>query len=351
MITEHELVILIEDIPAENLKASDVGTAVRAHPDKGSFDVEFFSPDGETTRIVTVPARYLALHEEPRRDPDPAARGLGAGAMRVEANGITVHYELTGPEEAPVVMLCHSLAATMNMWDAQMGSLTQRYGVLRYDLRGHGATDATSGPYTFDMLADDALALLDVLGIHSCHFVGLSIGAMIGQALALRKAQPLVSLTLCATSSHTAPEAQPIWDDRINTAQSQGMPAVAPATLDRWLSQDFQQRAPEETQRIRHMIEATPVAGFVGGAHAIRNLNFTERLKDIGLPTLVLVGKDDPGTPVATSEAIQREIKDAALVVLDRAMHLCNIEQAQAFNDSLRAFLDKLEPGYFYAGH
>ena len=351
MITEHELVILIEDIPAENLKASDVGTAVRAHPDKGSFDVEFFSPDGETTRIVTLPAGQLALHEEPRRNPTPPARGIGAGAMRVEANGITVHYELTGPEEAPVVMLCHSLAATMNMWDAQMGSLTQRYGVLRYDLRGHGATDATSGPYTFDMLADDALALLDVLGIHSCHFVGLSIGAMIGQALALRKAQPLVSLTLCATSSHTAPEAQPIWDDRINTAQSQGMPAVAPATLDRWLSQDFQQRAPEETQRIRHMIEATPVAGFVGGAHAIRNLNFTERLKDIGLPTLVLVGKDDPGTPVATSEAIQREIKDAALVVLDRAMHLCNIEQAQAFNDSLRAFLDKLEPGYFYAGH
>lgn len=346
MITTHELVILVEDIPAENLKAGDAGTVVRVHPGQGFFDVEFFSPDGETTRIVTVAAGHLAVHEESRRDSTAAARG-----RQVEANGITVRYELSGAEEAPVVMLCHSLGATLEMWDAQMGSLTQRYGVLRYDLRGHGGTDAPSGPYTFDMLADDALALLDVLGIHSCHFVGLSLGGMVGQALALRKAQPLVSLTLCATSSRIAPEAQPIWDDRINTAQSQGMPAVAPATLDRWLSQDFQQRAPEEAQRIRNMIETTPVAGFVGCAQAIRNLNFTERLKDIVLPTLVVVGKDDPSTPVATSEVIQREIKGAGLVVLDRAMHLCNIEQAQAFNDSLRAFLDKLEPGHHYAGH
>ncbi|MDQ3261535.1 MAG: 3-oxoadipate enol-lactonase [Pseudomonadota bacterium] len=351
MITDHELVILIEDIPAENLKAGDAGTVVRADQGKGSFDVEFFSPDGETSRIVTVAARHLTLHEEPRQGSTAAARGGGARRMQVKANGITVHYELTGAEEAPVVMLCHSLGATLGMWDAQMGSLTQRYGVLRYDLRGHGGTDATSGSYTMDMLADDALALLDVLGIHSCHFVGLSLGGMVGQALALRKAQPLVGLTLCATSSRIAPEAQPIWDDRIHTAQSQGMAAVAPATLDRWLSQDFQQRAPEEAQRIRNMIENTPVAGFVGCAHAIRNLNFTERLKDIDLPTLVLVGKDDPSTPVATSEIIQREIKGATLVVLDRALHLCNIEQAQAFNDSLRGFLDKLEPGHHYAGH
>ena len=347
----HELVILIEDIPAENLNAGDAGTVIGAHPGGGSFDVEFFSPDGETSRIVTVAAAHLALHEESRAGSTAAARGSGARYRQVEANGITVHYELSGAEEAPVVMLCHSLGATLDMWDAQMGPLTQRYGVLRYDLRGHGGTDAPSGPYTFDMLADDALALLDVLGIHSCHFVGLSLGGMVGQALALRKAQPLVSLALCATSSRIAPEAHPIWDDRINTAQSQGMPAVAPVTLDRWLSQDFQQRTPEEAQRIRNMIEATPVAGFVGCAHAIRNLNFTERLKDIDLPTLVLVGKDDPSTPVAASEVIQREIKGATLVVLDRAMHLCNIEQAQDFNNSLREFLDKLEPGHHYAGH
>ncbi len=343
---DHELVILIEDIPAENLKAGDAGTVIRADYGKGVFDVEFFSPDGEISRVVTLPAAKLKLHKEPSRDSVPRTRG-----MQVEANGITVHYELTGPEEAPVVMLCHSLAATMNMWDAQMGPLTQRYGVLRYDLRGHGSTDAPSGSYTFDMMADDALALLDVLGIHSCHFVGLSLGGMVGQALALRKAQPLISLTLCATSSHMAPEAQSIWDERISIAQNQGMSAIAPGTLDRWLSKEFQQRVPEEAQRIRQMIATTPVDGFVGSAQAIRTLNFTERLKGIDLPTLVLVGKDDPSTPVAASEAIQREITGATLVVLDRAMHLCNIEQAQAFNGSLRTFLDKLEPGHFRVGH
>ena len=351
MITNHELVILVEDIPAENLKAGDAGSVVGADQGKGSVDVEFFSPDGETSRIVAVPAEHLALHDESRRGSTAAARGGGAHRRQVEANGITVQYELSGAEEAPVVMLCHSLGATLDMWDAQMGPLTQRYGVLRYDLRGHGGTDAPSGPYTFDMLADDALALLDVLGIHSCHFVGLSLGGMVGQALALRQAQPLISLALCATSSRIAPEAQAIWDERINTAKCQGMSAIAPATLDRWLSQDFQQRAPEEAKRIRQMIEATPVDGFVGCAQAIRSLNFTERVKGIDLPTLVLVGKDDPSTPVAASEVIQREIKGATLVVLDRAMHLCNIEQAQAFNDSLREFLDKLEPGHHYAGH
>jgi 3-oxoadipate enol-lactonase len=352
MISEHDLVILNGDLPAENLKAGEVGTAIRLHASQDTVDVEFFSPDGESSRVVNVPAERLELHgKQTSAAGNRSPAGSATSPTVIEANGITVHYQLTGPEEAPVVMLCHSLAANFAMWDAQLGALAARYQVLRYDLRGHGATAATSGPYSLELLADDALALMDALGIHACHFIGLSIGGMIGQVLALRKAKPILSLALCATSSRIPPEAQPAWEERIRTAESDGMSALAQATLDRWLSQDFQRREPAETKRIRKMIESTPLAGYVGCAHAIRSLNLTERLKQIDLPTLIIVGKDDPGTPVAASEVIQREIKGSRLLVLDDAMHLCNIEQAEAFDAALREFVDKLEPGYFYAGH
>jgi 3-oxoadipate enol-lactonase len=260
--------------------------------------------------------------------------------MKIKANGITINYEFAGREDAPVVMLSHSLAATLAMWDAQMPALADKYRVLRYDTRGHGATDASGGAYTLDVLADDALGLLEALNIQRCQFVGLSLGGMIGQVLAIRGARQIASVALCATSSRIPPEAQPLWDERIQTAQTKGMAALGQGTLDRWFTAEFQRRAPDEAKRILRMIETTPVAGYVGCAHAIRELNLTERLQAITLSTVVIVGELDPGTPVAASEAIHREIKGSRLVVLDDAMHFCNIEQVQPFNQALVAFLD-----------
>ena len=259
--------------------------------------------------------------------------------MKIFANGIDLNYELSGPENAPVVMLSHSLAASLAMWAPQMAALTTRYRVLRYDLRGHGLSDVPSGPYTFDMLADDALGLLHALNIKRCHFVGLSIGGMIGQALGLRAAPEIVSLTLCATSSRMPAEMQSVWDARIAQVRAQGVGSIANGTMERWFTPSFHGAHAATIAEIGAMIAGTSAEGFAGCASAIKTLNFTDQLKKISLPTLLIVGREDPGTPVAASEAIQREIKGAELVVLENAMHICNIEQAEGFNQALLNFL------------
>jgi len=259
--------------------------------------------------------------------------------MQVNANGILIHYELSGGKDLPVVMLSHSLACSLVMWEPQMDLLRPRFRVLRYDTRGHGGTDAPEGAYTLEGLAEDALSLLDALDIASVHFVGLSMGGMIGQCLALNHAHRLQSLTLCDTAARIPEEAQPVWDERIAAAEKDGMQALAPQTLERWFTPAYREQNPLPVERIRRQILATPVAGFIGCSEAIRRLDYLERLPRIALPTLIIVGKDDPGTPVEASEAMHARIKESSLVVLPDAAHLSNIEQAARFNAALIDFL------------
>ncbi|MBI1962128.1 MAG: alpha/beta fold hydrolase, partial [Candidatus Rokubacteria bacterium] len=156
--------------------------------------------------------------------------------MKVTANGIGVSYTLDGPAGAPVVTLSHSLAATSAMWEPQVKALTARWRVLRYDTRGHGGTDAPAGAYTLDQLAEDARQLLAALGVTTTHFVGLSMGGMIGQTLALKAPELFASLVLCDTSSREPPEARPTWEERIRTAETQGMEPMVEATIGRWFT-------------------------------------------------------------------------------------------------------------------
>jgi len=259
--------------------------------------------------------------------------------MKVSANGIQINYELTGQAEAPVVMLSHSLASSMVMWNPQLESLEAHFNVLRYDMRGHGDSEAPDGAYTLALLADDAVALLDALGIDAVHFVGLSIGGMIGQGLALNQAARLKSLTLCDTSAIMPAEAQPILQERIAAARENGMGDQVDGTLERWFTPQYLQQNPPAVQMIRRQIAATPLAGYLGCSEALAGLNYLERLNEIKLATLIMVGEEDPGTPVAASEAIHERIAGSQLVILPAARHLSNIEQAEGFNQSLMGFL------------
>ncbi len=259
--------------------------------------------------------------------------------MRIEANNIHVNYELSGKEDSPVVMLSHSLACSLVMWNPQMDILQSHFRVLRYDTRGHGASDAPEGAYTLDLLGKDALALLDALGIETVHFVGLSMGGMIGQCLALHHKDRLKSLTLCDTAAVVPDEAQPIWDERIAAARNEGMQALVQGTLERWFTQPYLKSNPPQVELIRSQVLSTPVAGFIGCCEAIRRLDYLKHLSELTLPTLIIVGEEDPGTPVAASEAMQAQIEGSKLVVLPSAAHLSNIEQAEGFNKALIDFL------------
>ncbi len=259
--------------------------------------------------------------------------------MRIKANGIRMNYELSGREKAPVVVLSHSLGCSLLMWNPQSDALSPHFQVLRYDTRGHGASEAPSGPYSLELLGKDVIGLLDALGVDRVHFVGLSMGGMIGQCLALNHRDRLKSLTLCDTAALVPSEAQPVWQERLDKARKKGMGALVEETLERWFTPAFLRQAPPMVKLIREQILATPVAGYMGCAEAIRRLNYLDRISEIKAPTLIMVGEDDPGMPVSSAEAMHEQIAGSRLVVLPSARHLSNVEQAEAFNAALLEFL------------
>lgn len=257
----------------------------------------------------------------------------------IRANGISMHYEIAGHPDAPVVMLSNSLGTRLEMWDPQIAMLDERYRVLRYDTRGHGRTEAPEGPYTIELLADDARALLDALQLERVHFCGLSMGGMIGQALGARLGERLISLTLCATACHMP--GRELWEERIRTALRGGMRQLVDGVVERWFTAAFRAQPRPEVERVREMILATSPQGYAACCAAIRDMDQCEEIRKIEAPTLIVVGDQDPATPPERAEALHERIRGSELKVIPAAAHLVNIEQATAFNHALEAFLGR----------
>ena len=262
--------------------------------------------------------------------------------MRIKANGIQMNYELSGRKGAPIVVLSHSLSSSLLMWNPQMDVLNLYFQVLLYDIRGHGDSDTPLGAYTLELLGNDAIGLLDALNINQVHFIGLSMGGMIGQCLALNYPHRLKSLVLCDTASVIPSDAQPIWQERIDKARKKGMEALLEETMERWFTPAFLTKNSQMLALIQKQFLATPVSGYIGCAEAIRKLNYLDRLSEIKMPTLIMVGEDDPATPVSASVAMHERISNSKLVILPSARHLSNVEQTEAFNEALLLFLKNL---------
>lgn len=260
--------------------------------------------------------------------------------MRVKTATITTNYELSGPKNAPVVMLSHALGSDLRMWDPQLPALETRFRVLRYDTRGHGGSDVPEGAYTLEQLVADAASLLDALAIQTVHFVGLSMGGMIAQGFALSHPERLSHLVLCDTSAFMPPEAQPIIQDRIDSVRHAGVAALVDSTLARWFTSDYLRKQGPGVDLIREILRSSPPKGYIGCTEAMRRLNYLNDLNRIQRPTLIMVGEEDPGTPVAASKAIHERIAGSKLAILPSASHLCNVEQAALFNSTLSAFLE-----------
>lgn len=258
---------------------------------------------------------------------------------KIQTNGIQIYYELAGPADAPVVLLSNSLGTRLEMWHPQMQALAERYRVLRYDSRGHGRSDAPDSPYTIDMLADDALGLLDALDIERAHFCGLSKGGMVGQVLGAKHGDRLISLALCSTACYLPP--RELWDERIRVANEQGMIALADGVVERWFTEAFRREPSIAVDRVRQMIIDTPAHGYAACCAAIRDMDLREVITGISVPTLVIVGADDPATPPDKAEEIQRRISGARLEVVPNAAHLLNIEQDVVFDAALMSLLDR----------
>lgn len=258
--------------------------------------------------------------------------------MKARIGDIDIHYTVTG--QGPWITLSHSLAAHSGMWAPQVRLLSPHFTVLCVDTRGHGGTDAPPGPYTLAQLADDAYGLLQHLGVARTHWMGLSMGGMIGQELALRHPEVLDRVILADTSGRGAPEAPRLWAERAQAARSGGMGALVEPTLSRWFTEPFRRTHPEVMAEVGAMIAGTPVEGYAGCCAAIAGLDTLDRLPALRHPALVLVGEQDAGTPPAMAAAITARWPGARLVVLPDAAHLANLEQPGAFNREVLEFLD-----------
>ncbi len=257
--------------------------------------------------------------------------------MQIQINGIEIHAQVTG--QGPWVTLSHSLAADHGMWQPQVEALARHFTVLAYDIRGHGRSAAPPGPYSLEQLADDAEALLAHLGVQRTHWVGLSLGGMIGQVLALRHPDRLDRVVLADTNAQVPPAGQAMWAERAALAHSQGMAALVEATLARWFTPAFAPAEPEAYRRTAEQIAATPAEGYAGCCAAISGLDTLARLPRLTHPALVMVGEQDMATPVSASQQIAQAWPGAELVVLPGAAHLSNLEQPDAFNRELLRFL------------
>jgi 3-oxoadipate enol-lactonase len=248
-----------------------------------------------------------------------------------------LHHVEAGRGE-PVVLL-HAIGCDHRMWDSLASDLASRYRVVRVDVRGHGESPAPAGEYSLDDLADDVLAVLDALEIDKAHWVGLSMGGMIGQAFALSHKERLGRLVLANTTSGYGPDGPKMWEARAKAVREGGMSAIADLVMQRYFSDEFRERHPEIVARVKERVLTTPAQGYVACCAAIRDLDFTSQLGAIQARTLVIAGGKDAGTPPSMSEEIVKRIPGARLAVLPEAAHLSAVEAPQAFNALVRDLL------------
>ena len=259
--------------------------------------------------------------------------------MKTQANGINFNCRIDGPEGAPWLMLSNSLATNLTMWNHQTTVLSEHYRVLRYDQRGHGETDAPIGDYNFDLLADDAAALMQAHDIDACHFLGLSMGGMTAMGLGLNHPERLLSVIICNSRADATQEFYDIFDERIALVLAEGMAPLVETTVARWFTEELCAAAPAFLENVREMVRNTPAQGYVGCSRAVQNINYMSRLAAIDKPVLLIAGAQDVATPPDGMRAMQSVLGNAQYVELDPAAHLSNLEQPEAFTATVQKFL------------
>jgi 3-oxoadipate enol-lactonase len=257
--------------------------------------------------------------------------------MKIKANGITVNYQIDGPSGAPWLVFSNSLATSLAMWDEQAASLKNAYRVLRYDQRGHGGSDAPAGRYAFDTLLADALGLLDALHIDKAHFAGLSMGGATALGLAERHGDRLDRVIVCDSPCQSTPQSSQQWEERIVAARDKGMAALVEPTIARWFPADTVAKNPPHLDKVRGMIRATPVDGFIGCAAALADHDYASAIAGVKHKVLFLVGEKD--APAPAMRKLHEKLPGSRYVELPGAGHISNMDRPVEFNTAVQNFL------------
>jgi 3-oxoadipate enol-lactonase len=276
----------------------------------------------------------------------PEVAHPGCGRSLFTDSTPRLHYTVREPRhgQAPrhTIVLSHALGCDVMMWDALANHLAADCRVICYDHRGHGLSDAPTGPYTMAELADDAARLIEALQTGPVVFVGLSMGGMVAQELALRHPGKVKALVLANTTSGYPAEAQAGWAQRIAGIEAGGLESIVDGAMQRWFHAAFHAEQAATVARWRQRVVSCDKAGYIACCHAISQVDTTARLPQIKVPVMVIAGELDLGTPPAMGKAIAQGIAGASLVVLPEASHLSVLEQPQAFQHGVDSFLAEL---------
>lgn len=255
----------------------------------------------------------------------------------LRAKGILLHHQVLGRPEGPALVFINSLGSDLRIWQDVAPAFADRFRVVLYDKRGHGLSDAPPAPYTLDDHASDLLALLDRLGVESAALVGLSVGGMIAQRIAVQAPHKVEALALCCTAAKIGtPDS---WDERIAAVEDGGIEAIADNVLQRWFTPLFRQMRPDDVAGWRNMLVRTPRQGYAGTCAAIRDADLTADAGSITAPTLCVAGDQDGSTPAEVVRETAGLIPGAHFEVIEGAGHIPCIEKP--------AILTGLIKGYF----
>src|SRR5512142_2758211 len=254
----------------------------------------------------------------------------------IDAPGARLHYRLDGPVDSPLVILANSLGTTLTMWDGQITALTRSFRVLRFDMRGHGASSVSGEPGDVPRLGRDGLLLMDRVQATPALFLGLSLGGMVGLWLGVHAPQRLEKLVLSNTAAVIGSRLG--WNARIDLVARDGMEGVADAVIGVWVTHEFHARKPASVERLRQMLLSTSRAGYIAGCAAVRDTDLTGSVASVRVPTLIITGEFDSVTPPSAGRWLAEKIEGAEVVELEAA-HLSNIEAESGFNERLLGFL------------
>jgi 3-oxoadipate enol-lactonase len=258
--------------------------------------------------------------------------------MKIKANGITINYQVDGPDNAPCLVFSNSLATTMAMWDEQASALKNKFRVLRYDQRGHGGTEAPPGRYAFDTLLDDALSLLDALSIKKAHFAGLSMGGATALGVAEKHPDRFDRIIVCDSPCQSTPQSSQQWEERIVIAKDKGMEALVEPTIARWFPPETVAKNPPHLDKVRGMIGNTPANGFIGCAAALAAHDYASAVAAVKRPVLFMVGEKDGATSAAMHK-LNEKLPGSHFVELPGAGHISNMDRPAEFTRAIADFL------------
>jgi 3-oxoadipate enol-lactonase len=254
-------------------------------------------------------------------------------------NGIVLHHQVLGRADGPALVLINSLGSDFRIWQEVVPAFTDRFRVFLYDKRGHGLSDAPAAPYSIDDHADDLIALLDRLRIERAAFVGLSVGGMIAQRLAVRFPERVQALTLCCTAAKIGtPE---LWAERIAGVENGGIEPLADNVLQRWFTPLFRAANADEVAGWRNMLVRTPAHGYAGTCAAIRDADLRADAGRIEVPTLCIAGDQDGSTPADVVKGTADLIPGARFALIEGAGHIPCVEKPAVLSHLINRHLQE----------